>query len=156
MFHKSPKWRHRVFLSAILCAMTLPGCATLTHGTSQSVDIWSSPDGANVTVDGRNLGTTPVRTDLKRGQPHVVQVEKDGYLAETVMTTTKMNKATGWNALFGIPGAAAIILDLSNGSATDITPDAVSVDLVEKVSPPSAVMPGSYDPTAETGRVRLQ
>lgn len=155
MFHKSSKRRHRVAMSAILCAMTLPGCATLTHGTSQSVDIWSSPDGANVTVDGRNLGTTPVRTDLKRGQSHVVHVEKDGYLSETVMTTTKMNKATGWNALFGIPGAAAIILDLANGCATDITPDAVSVDLVEKVSPPSAVMPAGYEPSSDQGRVRL-
>ena len=81
MIHKSSRCRHRVFLSAALCAMTLPGCATLTYGTSQSVDIWSSPDGANVTVDGRNLGTTPVRTDLRRGQSHVVHVEKDGYLS---------------------------------------------------------------------------
>jgi hypothetical protein len=135
--------------------MTLPGCATLTHGTSQSVDIWSSPDGANVTVDGRNLGTTPLRTDLRRGQPHVVQVEKDGYLAETVMTTTKMNKATSWNALFGLAGAVAIVVDMANGSATDVTPDAVSVDLVEKVSPPSTVVPASYEPSSDQGRVRL-
>lgn len=156
MIHNSPTRLHRLLLLAVLCAMTLPGCATLVHGTSQSVDIWSSPDGAKVIVDGRNLGTTPLRTDLKRGQPHIVQVQKPGYLAETVMTTTKMNKATGWNALFGGIGAMAIVLDLANGSATDISPSAVSVELAEKVSPPSAITPASYEPTAEAGRVRLQ
>lgn len=156
MIHNSPQCRHRVLLAVALCAMTLPGCATLVHGTSQSVDIWSSPDGADVTVDGRNLGKTPLRTDLKRGQAHVVQVEKPGYLAETVMTTTKMNKATGWNALFGGVGAVAIIVDLANGSATDVTPSAVSVDLVQKVSPPSAIAPANYEPTGDEGRVRLQ
>ncbi len=156
MVNNSLQWQRRVLLSAALCAMTLPGCATLAHGTSQSVDIWSSPDGANVTVDGRNLGTTPLRTDLRRGQTHVVQIEKDGYLAETVMTTTKMNKATSWNALFGLAGAAAIAVDMANGSATDVTPSAVSVNLVQKVNPPSAVMPASYVPTADEGHVRLQ
>lgn len=132
-------------------AMSLSGCATILHGTTQEVEIRSAPHGANVTVDGRQLGTTPLKTKLKRGQPHVVQVEKQGYLAETVMTTTKMNAAPALNVIIG--GGAGIIIDLASGAATDVTPGAVNVDLVQEVRPPSAIQPASYE--AEAGRAQL-
>ncbi|MFT4559737.1 MAG: PEGA domain-containing protein [Planctomycetales bacterium] len=156
MLHNSPMRPGRTFLSVALCAMTLPGCATIVNGTSQTVEIRSAPHGANVLVDGRNVGTTPMKTDLKRGQPHVVQVEKPGYLTESVMTTTKLNSATGWNALFGVAGGVAMIVDYSNGSSTDVAPNAVNVDLVQKVTPQSAVRPAAYEPSDDEGRVRLQ
>lgn len=156
MLHISPKLGNRVLLSAVFCALALPGCATLTHGTSQSVEIRSAPHGASVLVDGRNVGVTPLKTDMKRGQPHVVQIEKPGYLTESVMTTTKMNQATGWNALFGVPGAIAMIVDYSNGSSTDVSPGSVNVDLVQEVSPVSAAVPANYVPSNDAGRVILQ
>lgn len=156
MLHHSLVQSRRVFLSFALCAMTLPGCATIVHGTSQTVEIRSAPHGASVLVDGRNVGTTPMKADLKRGQSHVVQIEKPGYLTESVMTTTKLNSATGWNVLFGAPGFAALIVDYSNGSSTDVAPNAVNVDLVQTVAPPSTVRPAGYVPSTDEGRVRLQ
>jgi hypothetical protein len=156
MLHHPSVQSGRMFLAIAFCAMTLPGCATIVHGTSQSVEIRSAPHGANVLVDGRNVGTTPMKADLKRGQPHVVQIEKPGYLTESVMTTTKLNSATGWNALFGAPGGIAMIVDYSNGSSTDVAPNAVNVDLVQQVTPPSVVRPAGYVPSNDAGRARLQ
>ena len=155
MLHNSSRLSGLSLLAIASCVMALPGCATIANGTSQTVEIRSAPHGANVLVDGRNVGTTPLKADMKRGQPHVVEIEKPGYLTETVLTTTRMNSATGWNALFGVPGGIAMLVDYSNGSSTDVAPNSVNVDLVEKVTPPSAVRPASYEPSTNEGRVRV-
>lgn len=114
-------------------AIALPGCATIFSGTSQSVEVRSAPDGANVVVDGRAVGITPLKTELKRGTPHTIEVNKDGYLKETVVATTKTNSVTALNLVWG--GAPGIAIDLLSGSAAAVAPDAVVVDLVEEAQP---------------------
>ena len=105
-------------------------------------------------VDGRNVGTTPLKTDLKRGQSHVIQVEKPGYLTETKMTTTRWNAVPLLNVVIG--GGIGMVVDLATGAATNVTPDAVTVDLAAEVTPPSAISPAQYVPTSDEGQARLQ
>lgn len=150
MIHPVLGSRIRMFLTAALGAALLPGCATIVQGTSQSVEVRSAPHGATVIVDGREVGTTPVKTDMKRGQPHVVEVQKPGYLSETVLTTTQMNAASLGNVFLG--GGVGFLVDYSNGACTDVTPAAVSVDLIEKVSPASPITPASY---SSESRIRI-
>ena len=113
--------------------LNLTGCATIMHGTSQTVEVRSAPHGANVTVDGRDVGMTPLKTEFKRGVPHTVQISKDGYLQETVVTTTRGNSTIALNAIIG--GGVGAVIDLASGAATHVTPEAITVDLVEEARP---------------------
>lgn len=38
----------------------LAGCASIMHGTTQQVSVASSPTGAQLSVNGMTMGTTPV------------------------------------------------------------------------------------------------
>ncbi|MHC4880514.1 MAG: PEGA domain-containing protein [Planctomycetota bacterium] len=136
----------------------LTGCATILNGTSQSVEVRSAPHGARVIVDGRDIGTTPLKADLKRGIPHTVQVSKDGYLDETLVTTTKGNGTTALNVVvFG--GVAGVAVDMASGAATSVTPDAIAVDLVEEARPQASVRLTGHSngqPTSSAaGRINL-
>ena len=65
-------------------ALTLSSCATLFTGTTQSVTIDSQPQGANIIVDGKLVGTTPARVRLDRDLNAIfddgkfIRLEKDG------------------------------------------------------------------------------
>ena len=122
-----------VAAAALTCLLNLTGCATIVHGTSQTVEVRSAPHGANVTVDGRDVGMTPLKTEFKRGVPHTVRVSKDGYLQETVVTTTRGNSTIALNAILG--GGLGAVIDLASGAATHVNPEAITVDLVEEARP---------------------
>jgi hypothetical protein len=137
--------------------MSLTGCATILSGTSQTVEVRSAPHGARVVVDGRDVGTTPLKADLKRGVPHTVQVSKDGYLDETVVTTTRGNGAIALNLILG--GGVGAIIDVASGAATHVTPDAVTVDLVEEAGPQNDIRLTGNSSAVSAGsgaRVNLQ
>ncbi len=154
MINKTLEVKSRLALLALACAVTLPGCATVIHGKNQTVEILSSPVGADVLVDGQPRGTTPLKTEMRRGESHIVQVQKPGYLTETTMTTTKMNATPILNVVLGgVPGLA---VDLVTGSGTDVTPGSVGVSLVPEVKPPTPIQPAKYAPSSDEGRVRLQ
>ncbi len=137
--------------------LNLTGCATILSGTSQTVEVRSAPHGARVVVDGRDVGTTPLKAEFKRGVPHTVQISKDGYLDETVVTTTRGNGEIAFNLIAG--GGVGAVIDLASGAATHVTPDAVAVDLVEEARPQSDVQltGNSSDVSAGSGaRFNLQ
>jgi hypothetical protein len=89
------------------------GCATIVNDSTQRVEIVSDPPGATTKVGGIPIGTTPTSIDLKRGEPHSVTIEKDGY------ATAKQSIAqgtSGWiagNILIG--GLTGLIVDYSTG-----------------------------------------
>jgi hypothetical protein len=62
-------------------ARSLPAAAGATESTG-GLTIKSTPDGAQVSVNGRSYGRTPVTLrDLKRGS-HRIRIERDGYSAQ--------------------------------------------------------------------------
>lgn len=50
-------------------ALLVTACATIMHGSSQDIGVSSSPTGAQVSVDNKPLGVTPVVESLPQGQP---------------------------------------------------------------------------------------
>jgi hypothetical protein len=104
------------------------GCATIVNDSTQRVEIVSDPPGATTKVGGIPIGTTPTSIDLKRGEPHSVTIEKDGY------ATAKQSIAqgtSGWiavNILIG--GLTGLIVDYSTGAAHTLKPDSVSPVLI--------------------------
>lgn len=61
--------------------LSLTSCATIMHGTRQSIGFSSNPSNANIWVDDYYVGNTPMIVELMRNQNHFVRIELEGYQA---------------------------------------------------------------------------
>jgi hypothetical protein len=110
-----------LFALAALTALFATGCATVTHGPNQRVEITSAPEGAVVTANGSVIGTTPLRANLSRKHAHSITVERDGYAPETVLLMTVPNAPSQSFIRFG--------LDELVGAYADLEPSAINLRL---------------------------
>ena len=109
---------------AVASQVLYPGCATMDAGSSTAVRVKSRPAGANVFVDGRLAGTTPVTTSVSRWGFHKLRIEATGFEPMEMPLVKSLNgNATG--NLFFPPG---ILIDLASGAI-------FQVDLPEKMPP---------------------
>ncbi len=118
------------FTKAILLILALrlaTGCATIIHGSSQDIDIASSPDDAEVWVDGARLGKTPTRLTLKRGDSHLIKVQKEGFKEATIKIDKQVSAWIIGNVLFG--GLIGCGVDFISGGAYDLKPERVDISL---------------------------
>lgn len=111
----------------ILTALLASGCATVTKGPNQRVEIDSTPAGAAVRVNGEWIGNTPTSANLSRKRAHTVEVEKPYYDSETVTLLTVPNEAADAVVRFGI--------DEVTGAHADLSPDEVDVELDPEILP---------------------
>ena len=65
--------------AVLLFGLLLSSCGTIKHGTTQELSIQSNPPGAEVVVDGVDMGQTPLTVDLKRKHSHIVSLRMNGY-----------------------------------------------------------------------------
>ena len=120
----------KIFVAVLLCLVQLfnSGCASIVHGTRQTVNIETDPPGA--TVINRRLpsqAVTPANLNLKRKYEYEFQIEKPGYKTESVLVEKNIS---GWfwgNILLG--GIIGIIVDLNNGAGYKLEPEDVFVKL---------------------------
>lgn len=118
---------------AVIGGLGLPlvvaACGTIIHGSSQEVGISSNPTEAHVTIDNKDIGTTPLEADLSRKEDHTVRIELEGYKPfETKVT----NSVSGWvfgNIIFG--GLIGLAVDAISGGLYKLNPDNVEADLRE-------------------------
>jgi uncharacterized protein YceK len=59
------------------------GCCTVIKKAEQTVTFDSVPDGAQVLIDGRPMGTTPLSVSLKKNAYDTVMIKKSGYVTQT-------------------------------------------------------------------------
>jgi len=64
-------------------------CQTISRGSEEKVSINTSPDGANVTIDGNESGITPLSINLSRCIDHNIIFEKNGYKDAHFLLTRK-------------------------------------------------------------------
>jgi len=119
-------------VACMLLSLLVLGCASIIHGTKQTVRFQTTPTECTVDVTdalGTNYGycTTPCSMELKRKREYKVSISKEGY--ETAELTIE-RKSDGWiwgNILFG--GIIGIIVDFSNGAAYKLSPDELTASL---------------------------
>src|SRR5208282_85572 len=70
--------------------LLLSGCATVFKGPTRSVDLSSEPAGANVFVDGNDMGDTPITLNLVSNRFHTITVKKSGYPTKTYEITNRV------------------------------------------------------------------
>lgn len=93
-------------ISIFILAATLAGCATVLTGTTQRVTIDSTPQGADIIIDGYMMGTTPARLRLDRDVNAIIdggkdiRLELDGYYADGYFLDADIEPTTILNVLF--------------------------------------------------------
>jgi hypothetical protein len=120
---------------AALCA----GCASITRGTTDQVQIISVPDGADVHTSMGPTCTTPCTLTFGRKDEFSVTVSKPGYEPQTVPVETRVAGAgaagLAGNVIFG--GLIGIGVDAYNGAELEHFPNPVSVELRRERQIPS-------------------
>lgn len=81
--------QHRVLLFIIIILSS--GCASIVSGTTQEMSFQSNPDGALVTVNGREIGKTPLVVQLKRGHAKPLTFSKEGYKTVSMQMDRELN-----------------------------------------------------------------
>ena len=97
------------------------GCASIVDGSSQVVSFNSNPNSARVVVDGAEIGTTPLSTQIKRSNDTVVMFRKDGYADQTITLQTKLNPWFWGNIIFG--GFLGSTTDGISGAVREYAPN---------------------------------
>lgn len=118
-----------------VAVMAIIGCASIIHGSGQTVTFQSTPTGATVEVTdamGFAYGNceTPCSIELKRKREYKVLISKGGYSSAELVI---QRKSDGWiwgNLLFG--GVIGLIVDFSNGAAYKLSPDELQATLTEE------------------------
>lgn len=125
---------------AAAVALSLSACATVTRGTSQKFAIESSPTAAEVTLSNGQQCVTPCKMKLKRKPGFTATVKKPGYQTQTVTVESKLGGggvvAGAGNVLLG--GVVGGIVDGTNGSMNNLTPNPLVVTLVPETAPAAA------------------
>ncbi len=116
-------------LCLLLCtSLLLSGCATLIHGTTQTVSVSSNPDCADVYDMGNNLGKTPIALELSRKKKfHNLGLRKEGFRDEKVRITRVVSGAVAGNILLG--GFIGWGIDAASGAQWKLIPEEVYVEL---------------------------
>lgn len=121
------KVKKATFLLGFATLISLASCATIMHGTRQSVGIASNPSNASVWVDRIYAGNTPIILDMSRRDNHFVRIELEGYQP---YEATFSKQVSGWvlgNIVFG--GVIGLAVDAISGGLYMLTPEQVQAEL---------------------------
>lgn len=102
------------------------GCASIFHGASQRIEVFSDPPSATATAGDKRI-TTPGTIVLPRKAESVeVRIEKEGYTPKTVRLARRVSGAVWWNVgwiaagvALGLGAAQASLLSGSSGNSGD-------------------------------------
>ncbi len=105
------------------------GCATMLNGPTQLIRVSSTPDGAQVLINEKIVGTTPCVVDLQRSHDYALVLKKDGYKPLTCPLRRVSSGATLGNILFG--GLFGLAVDAMSGANYKFATESVQTVLEE-------------------------
>ena len=109
-----------LFSILTLCILSFSDCATLIHGSKQTLFLTCEPKIASVYVDGAYIGETPMRTWLKRGKSHQLKLQLAGYKPFEAELKRKIDGWTFGNIAFG--WLVGLAVDAATGSMYRLSP----------------------------------
>lgn len=124
----------------IIAGVALSGCATITRGTTDQVQIVSEPSGADVRSSMGPTCITPCTLQVSRKDEFTVSVSKPGFIEETVAVKTQVagSGAAGFAGNVLIGGIIGMGADAYTGATLEHVPNPVRVTLKEAPPPPAA------------------
>lgn len=128
----------------LVMIVALSGCATVIRGTTQQLQIYSTPDGAAASLSDGQTCTTPCDLTISRGKSYNVAFAKNGCEGQTQLVSPHIAGSGAAEAVvFGVAGGA---VDVADGAVYDSEPNPVSATLNCKV--PSADVKPAAAPVA--------
>lgn len=119
-------------LALLGVALSLPACATVTRGTSQTFTVESTPPGARVsTSSGFTCDATPCTFRMPRKDGFRATVSMDGYVTQEHDITSEYAGAgaAGFAGNVLIGGVIGMAVDGTSGAMKDLTPNPLVVTL---------------------------
>lgn len=98
---------------ALLSGTALLACATIFSPGPDPVDFGSQPEGAQVIVNGQNMGSTPVTLRLRPEKQYTITFRKEGFQDATV--TLSSHVQAGWVVLDIFAGLLGVAIDAATG-----------------------------------------
>ncbi len=120
-------------LALVGAALSLPACATITRGTSQTFTVESTPPGAHVsTSNGFACEATPCTFRMPRKDAFRATVSMDGYVTQDHDIASRVSGSGGagfaGNILVG--GVIGMAVDGTSGAMNDLTPNPLVITLL--------------------------
>jgi hypothetical protein len=143
-----------IFAAAGIIAAS--GCAMMSHGSRESIQVDSDPPGPKFTVDADTVPyTTPATIELTRGQDHTLAFHRNAYDDYKVNLTHSTSGAVLGNVLLG--GLVGVGTDYVSGAAyqlnnANLKDEVLKVTMISSVPPAAA---GGGNPTAAIGTTNL-
>jgi hypothetical protein len=103
------------------------GCATLLAPKTHPLSLASEPHGAQVFVNGVNMGSTPLRLELKADQTYTIEFRKEGYENQTHIVHSKVG--AGWVIVDVLFGLVPVIVDAATGAWNKLDQESVEAVL---------------------------
>jgi PEGA domain len=99
----------------LACAVWgLTACASVLGSKQKDFDLRSTPDGADVFLNGNRVGTTPVTVKLSNQAQHTFVFKKAGY--KDGSCTLARGTGAGWVIFDVVTGLVPIIIDAATNS----------------------------------------
>ena len=112
-----------------LSTLLFAGCATIVHGPTQKIGITSAPTGANVMINSKSYGKTPLFVDLDRDKEHIVSIELPGFDKSQLIINKELSGWVWGNIIFG--GLIGLAIDATSGSLYNLTPQQLNAELMK-------------------------
>lgn len=114
-----------------ICALlSLSGCASMFTGTTSTINITSTPLGADCDIAGHGVHTPGNVVLSKSVNDLTANCQKEGYLPGSTRIESSFNPVTLLDTFLMLPGVLAYIIDFSTGAAFEY-PDMVNVNLTK-------------------------
>lgn len=145
----------------LVLAAACGGCASITRGTTDQVQIQSEPGGAEVHTSMGQVCVTPCTLQFSRKDEFTVTASKPGYNSAQMPVHTRVATAgaAGFAGNVLVGGVVGMVVDASTGATLEHYPNPVVLTLVPlrrgetprviEQQPP--VPPPTPPPTAENG-----
>lgn len=115
-------------LFCILGLSLLSSCATVMHGTHQSIGVSTNPPNAFVWVDSIPMGPTPIIVSLSRKNNHIIHIELEGYQPYEAVLTKQLSGWVFGNIVFG--GIIGFAVDIVSGGIYRLTPEQIQAEML--------------------------
>jgi hypothetical protein len=119
------------WVAILALAATCGGCASITRGTTDQVQIQSEPAGADVRTSMNQTCTTPCTLQFSRKDEFTVTASKPGYHSAAIDVHTRIagGGAAGFagNVLLG--GVVGMAVDAADGATLEHYPNPVILKL---------------------------
>lgn len=125
---------------AMLCAVSVAACATVTRGTKQAYVIETDPPGAQVALSTGQSCVTPCALRLPRKRGFTVDITRQGYepIQATVTSGVSTGGAAGMAGNVILGGLIGAVVDGASGAMRDLRPNPLQVAMVPAGGAPAA------------------